>query len=228
MNSGSGSAPKSSTCLYGLQIAALSCSNLTVKCSSLVEPNSWDLQALNFISADINQSQRSQVYVEEADILRWPVEERLRPFLSPGQRAKCVANLPYNITTSALKKLLPLGSLFSSCTLMLQEEAAERLVNASPGDSEYRAMSFFVNFYAEPRISFRVDKSAFTPQPKCDSAVVVMGMRRPEECPEVTSAKAFFSLVRGLVRFGAVVADLLSGLDWHTVSPPSNSVVQTL
>lgn len=79
---------------------------------------------------------------------------------------------------------------------MLQEEAAERLVNASPGDSEYRAMSFFVNFYAEPKIAFRVSKASFTPQPKCDSAVVVMGMRRPEEWPEVTSAKAFFSLVR--------------------------------
>ncbi|GAQ81154.1 PFC1 PALEFACE 1 [Klebsormidium nitens] len=141
-----------------------------------------------------------QVLVEEADVLRWPFEERLRPFLAPGQRAKCVANLPYNITTSALKKLLPLGSLFSSCTLMLQEEAAERLVNASPGDSEYRAMSFFVNFYAEPRISFRVGKASFTPQPKCDSAVVVMGMRRPDEWPEVTSAKAFFSLVN--VAFG--------------------------
>lgn len=136
-----------------------------------------------------------QVQVETADVLHWPIEDRIRPLLPPGKRAKCVANLPYNITTSTLKKLLPLGSLFSSCTLMLQEEAAERLVNAAPGDSEYRAMSFFVNFYAEPRIAFRVNKSAFTPQPKCDSAVVVMGMRTPDEW-QVASPQAFFWLVR--------------------------------
>jgi 16S rRNA A1518/A1519 N6-dimethyltransferase RsmA/KsgA/DIM1 with predicted DNA glycosylase/AP lyase activity len=61
-----------------------------------------------------------------------------------------VANLPYNITSDALKRMLPMGDHISHLILMVQYEAAERLVSSSAGDGDYRPISVRVHFYSEP------------------------------------------------------------------------------
>ena len=92
-----------------------------------------------------------------------------------GQRRKAIAigNIPYNITKPLLQLILPRSDLFSEVILMLQLETANRIVSAMPGDTDYRAFSTYVHYYCrEAEIISTVDRSAFNPRPRVDSAVV--------------------------------------------------------
>ncbi|XP_009598434.1 ribosomal RNA small subunit methyltransferase, chloroplastic isoform X1 [Nicotiana tomentosiformis] len=111
------------------------------------------------------------------------------------QYAKVVSNLPFNISTEVIKQLLPMGDIFSEIVLLLQEEAAVRLVDSSSGSSEYRPINIFINFYSDPEYRFKVPRTNFFPQPKVDAAVVSFRLKQPVDYPPVSSAKSFFSMV---------------------------------
>ncbi|KAL5718447.1 Ribosomal RNA small subunit methyltransferase [Ranunculus cassubicifolius] len=111
------------------------------------------------------------------------------------KHAKVVANIPFNISTDVVKQLLPMGDIFSEIVLLLQDETALRLVDASLGTSEYRPINIFVNFYSDPEYKFQVLRSNFFPQPNVDAAVVVFKLKKPSDYPPVASTKSFFSMV---------------------------------
>ncbi|MCS6828650.1 MAG: 16S rRNA (adenine(1518)-N(6)/adenine(1519)-N(6))-dimethyltransferase RsmA [Caldilinea sp.] len=87
---------------------------------------------------------------------------------------KVVANLPYYITSAALRHLLEAERPPSLAVLMVQWEVAQRIC-AGPGEMSLLAVS--VQYYAEPRIVQRVPARAFSPKPKVDSAVLQLRMR---------------------------------------------------
>jgi 16S rRNA (adenine1518-N6/adenine1519-N6)-dimethyltransferase len=95
---------------------------------------------------------------------------------------KVVANLPYYISTPLIERLIRWRAKFTSLTLMLQKEVAER-ISAPPGGKEYGVLSIMVQLHAEAVIAFTVPPGAFTPQPKVDSAVVRLGVRRQPAVP---------------------------------------------
>jgi len=88
-------------------------------------------------------------------------------------RIKVVANLPYQISAPLLFRFIESKEVFSTLTLMLQKEVAERMV-ASPGRKEYGTLSIFVQLVWDLSIHFFVKPSAFSPPPKVESAVVHM------------------------------------------------------
>jgi len=90
-----------------------------------------------------------------------------------GQKIKVVANLPYQISTPLLFHFIELKEFFSTLTLMLQKEVAERMV-APPGGKEYSPLSIFVQLFLDASIRFFIKPSAFFPPPKVESAVVYM------------------------------------------------------
>lgn len=93
---------------------------------------------------------------------------------SPFDRARIVANLPYNIATALLVKWLsvePWPPWFDSAVLMFQREVAERIV-AQRGSSSYGRLSVLAQWRCEVRIAFDVNASAFVPPPKVKSSLV--------------------------------------------------------
>lgn len=84
---------------------------------------------------------------------------------------KVVANLPYQISTPLLFRFIESRDLFSSLTLMVQKEVAERMV-ADPGGKEYGPLSIFVQLFSDLSIRFFVKPSAFFPPPNVASAVI--------------------------------------------------------
>ncbi|CAM8922576.1 unnamed protein product [Rhodiola kirilowii] len=122
--------------------------------------------------------------------------ERQNSVSGHSQLAKAVANIPFNISTDVVKQLLPMGDIFSEVVLLLQDEAALRLVEAaSSRNTEYRPINIFVNYYSDPEYKFQVPRANFFPQPNVDAAVVKFKLKRASECPSVSSTKSFFSLV---------------------------------
>ena len=96
-----------------------------------------------------------------------------RPMLN-GERAKIVANLPYNVGTELLIRWLTPETwppLWSSLTLMFQKEVAERIV-ARPGSEAYGRLAILAQWRCEARIVMTLPPEAFTPAPKVHSAVV--------------------------------------------------------
>jgi 16S rRNA (adenine1518-N6/adenine1519-N6)-dimethyltransferase len=132
------------------------------------------------------------VDVVKGDILT--INFRKVDFLE-GQKMKVVANLPYQISTPLLFHFIELKEFFSTLTLMLQKEVAERMV-APPGGKEYSPLSIFVQLFLDASIRFFIKPSAFFPPPKVESAVVHMAFRE-KPVVELEDEKWFRKVVKG-------------------------------
>jgi 16S rRNA (adenine1518-N6/adenine1519-N6)-dimethyltransferase len=113
--------------------------------------------------------------VVNADILGFdPTSSFQEPFT-------VVANLPYHITSPALRHLLGAGPPFARrLVVMVQAEVAERIA-AQPGDMS--ALAVAIQAQARVEIVRRVPAAAFYPRPKVDSAVVVLEPRGDDDRP---------------------------------------------
>ena len=90
------------------------------------------------------------------------------------ERARVVANLPYNIATPLLVGWLTVDQWppwYDSLILMFQREVAERIV-AAPRSKSYSRLSVLAGWRADAKILFDVARSAFVPPPKVTSSVV--------------------------------------------------------
>ena len=106
------------------------------------------------------------VEIVDADILTFDLQS-----LRPHVPLKCVSNLPYNIATAVLERLLTCRGMFSLLVLMFQKEVARRLV-AGPGEAAYGSLSLATQYRAEAGLLFTVPRGAFSPPPEVESAVV--------------------------------------------------------
>lgn len=107
----------------------------------------------------------------------------IRAALGP-ERARVVANLPYNIATALLVGWLtvePWPPWYDMLVLMFQREVAERIV-AQPGSKSYGRLAVLAGWRTEAKILFDVAPSAFVPPPKVTSSVVRL-TPRPEPLP---------------------------------------------
>jgi 16S rRNA (adenine1518-N6/adenine1519-N6)-dimethyltransferase len=117
----------------------------------------------------------------------------LDAMLGPGPW-RCVSNLPYNVATPVVIRLLEEAPMVTSGLVMVQREVAERLV-AAPGTPAYGAPSVRVAYYAEAKIVGMVPRAVFVPVPKVDSALVEL-VRRDKPPVDVPSRARLFELVR--------------------------------
>ncbi len=107
---------------------------------------------------------------------------------------RCVSNLPYNVATPVIVRLLEEAPSVESALVMVQREVAERLV-AGPGSRAYGAVSVRIGYYAHARIAGMVPRTVFVPAPKVDSALVEL-IRRDAPPVDVPSPERLFELVR--------------------------------
>ncbi|CAB3405274.1 unnamed protein product [Caenorhabditis bovis] len=90
----------------------------------------------------------------------------------------CVANLPYQISSPFVQKLLLHRPLPRYAVLMFQKEFADRLV-AKPGDKDYSRLTVNVQLLAKVEMLMKVKRTEFRPPPKVDSAVVRIAPKNP-------------------------------------------------
>ena len=125
----------------------------------------------------------------------------------PGLTPIACANLPYNITTPVLIKLIEAGC-FASVTVMIQREVAKRIC-AAPGTGDYGAFSVFCQYHTVPEYLFEVGPECFLPAPKVTSAVVRL-TPRTEPPQALVEEEQFFRVVRAA--FAQRRKTLLNGL----------------
>lgn len=106
----------------------------------------------------------------QGDILKMKLETELASWTS-NQPYRLVSNLPYYITTEILEKICTLIHKPKSMTLMVQKEAAHRLLS-KVGDKEYGPLPILLSYYYEGKEALSVPASNFDPAPHIDSVVL--------------------------------------------------------
>lgn len=127
------------------------------------------------------------------DILKADFDHDFADFFDLERPVKVVANLPYYITTPIIFFLNQTDLNFSSLTLMMQQEVAERL-NAQPGSKEYGPLTIAVQTQMSVRIALTVKNTSFIPRPKVNSSVVVL--KPLLEKPNIGNTKHFNRVVK--------------------------------
>jgi 16S rRNA (adenine1518-N6/adenine1519-N6)-dimethyltransferase len=112
--------------------------------------------------------------------------------VGPSERARVAANLPYNISTAILQRLIVQRLCVAEMVLMLQREVAAR-INAPPGSTERGYLTVLVEAYCEAEALFDVPPGAFRPVPKVWSSVVRLRVR--ERGPEVDDERLLWRVV---------------------------------
>ena len=93
--------------------------------------------------------------------------------VTPQRRYRIVGNLPYNLSTPILFKMLDWHArtgMFADATVMLQREVADRLA-AKPGTKAWGALSLYLQLDAHINVPLRLPPGAFNPPPKVHSAI---------------------------------------------------------
>ena len=101
------------------------------------------------------------------------------PFETLPLNTVVVANLPYNISTPILFKLLEARRRFNRLILMLQREVADRLV-VKPGGKIYGSLSVGIQRWTTATLAFKVSPGCFRPPPEVGSAVVKLVIRHDD------------------------------------------------
>ncbi|HEX4916236.1 MAG TPA: 16S rRNA (adenine(1518)-N(6)/adenine(1519)-N(6))-dimethyltransferase RsmA [Vicinamibacterales bacterium] len=152
------------------------------------------------LAADLDASKPANVTVVTGDVLSLDLVPVLSEWLGappgPANQFRIVGNLPYNISSPILFKLIALASVTSGprdALLMLQKEVADRLI-AKVGTGDYGVLTVLTTLHADVTRVLSLPPGAFRPQPKVHSAVVRLTFRPPQV--EIEDAERFVRMVR--------------------------------
>ena len=102
-----------------------------------------------------------------------------------GQGLRVVGNLPYNISTPLLAKLLDQVEIIRDMHFMLQREVVKRMA-ASPGNKDYGRLAIMCQYHCQVVPLFSVPADAFSPVPKVESGFVrlIPHQEKPVKVPD--------------------------------------------
>lgn len=118
--------------------------------------------------------ERGNVRIHEGDALRFDYSG-----LDPAPN-RLAANLPYNIASPLVLRLLEEVETLQTLRFMVQLEVARRMA-AERGSKDYAAYTVLTRLLARVMISHRVPSTVFDPPPRVHSAVVEMGRTEPPD-----------------------------------------------
>lgn len=149
----------------------------------ILEENLKEFDNIEIINQDFVKTNLINL-LEQNDIIRGQKREKV----------KIMGNLPYYITTPIIMKILEDRIPADSITIMMQKEVADR-IKAAPGSRTYGALSVAVQYYCTVKDVAKVPREVFYPQPKVDSTVLRLDVRK-ERPVELTNENVFFACVK--------------------------------
>jgi len=108
------------------------------------------------------------------------------------EKIDVIGNIPYNISSPLIEKLIRNRVLISRAILTLQHELAARLT-ASPGNKQYGALTVLIQYHAHLSPLLEIPREAFHPKPKVSSTVVQFEFSKPY--PRRVDSEDFFRKV---------------------------------
>ena len=153
---------------------------------------------ITILKERLSLKEKEKITFISGDVLKLDFKEIYDKF---KQKLQIVGNLPYNISSPFLEKLIINRNYIKNAILMFQYEFAQRLT-ATPKGKEYGALSVISQYYAQISPLLKIKRDAFYPKPKVDSMVLEIDFKKPHSFQaknEVTfrkTVKAAFSCRR--------------------------------
>lgn len=119
----------------------------------------------------------SNVEIIEKDFLKLDLEAVLK---TAGRKIIVMGNLPYNISSQVLVRLVSFRKLVSRAVLMFQKEMAQR-ITADPGCKSYGRLTVMLKYCSDIKKIADISASSFYPKPKVDSEVLEIRFKREPE-----------------------------------------------
>ena len=132
------------------------------------------------------------VDIVEVDVLEYDFSSAVGEL--PSRKIKVIGNIPYNISSQILFRLLAYRNYISSMTLMFQKELADRLM-ATPGTKAYGVPTVLVSMYLVCSREMTVPRSCFYPKPAVMSTVLKMAIREKPQL-ELADHDFFFKITK--------------------------------
>ncbi|MGH9160441.1 MAG: 16S rRNA (adenine(1518)-N(6)/adenine(1519)-N(6))-dimethyltransferase RsmA [Vicinamibacteraceae bacterium] len=168
------------------------------------------------LGAELGSVALPNVRVVIGDFLETPIQE----WRDPSRASRVAANLPYNVGTPILFRLLALArdGLLVDAVLMLQREVADRLA-ARPGHRNWGPLGILTQLQADVDYVLRLPPGAFRPAPRVHSALIRLRFR--EDAVAVGDYTLFAKLVRGLfLHRRKTLANVLREMERKRGQPP--------
>lgn len=96
-------------------------------------------------------------------------------------KVRVAGNIPYNITSPILFKLIENRHRVKDAHLMMQYEVAKRIVS-KPKTKDYGILSVVLNYFTKTELCFKISPNVFYPKPKVDSAIVRFSFIDNQNC----------------------------------------------
>jgi len=146
------------------------------------------------LAAELSSKYNDQIIIFNTDFLDWDMVS----IFEEHKKVKVIGNIPYNITSPILFKLIDHFEKIDCAVVMMQKEVAKRIASSS-GTKEYGILSILIQTFAEVDYLFEVSRTNFKPEPKVDSAVVKFSFRNKIE--GIDNLKLYRQIVRGTFNY---------------------------
>ena len=127
-----------------------------------------DSKIISLLKTELVLNSLFNVVLIEKDILKINIEKLAE---EANRKIIVLGNLPYNISSQVLVKLIKVRSTVSRAVLMFQKELAQR-ITAQPGCKKYGRLTVMLNYCADVKKIATIQASQFFPKPKVDSMVL--------------------------------------------------------
>ncbi len=138
-----------------------------------------DTQLIPLLKNEILSHQLTNVEIHNMDILKTDFNDFNK---DENKKMIVMGNLPYNISSQVIIKLIESRSFITRAVFMLQKELAERLVSG-PGVKTYGRISAVLQYFAEINTVCEVKSHLFYPKPRVDSEVIEIRFKESHENP---------------------------------------------
>ncbi len=170
-----------------------------------------DAECIPILETNLEFSESATVIA--CDFLQMDLAKLSSEYAHASQEFRIAGNLPYNIGTAIIEKLLHSDLTIQDMHFMLQLEVAERIV-ALPGSRKYGYLSVFCQHHCNILMGFKVQSACFTPRPKVDSAMIRFQPKRSASEGE-TDERHFEALAKAAFNYRRKT--LLNSLEKHPV-----------
>ncbi len=150
-----------------------------------------DCRLIDLLETELLVNKLSNVVLIEKDILKVDIEEFEE---NAGCKIIVMGNLPYNISSQVLVKLIKSRNTVSRAILMFQKELSQR-ITAQPGCKDYGRLTVMLGYCAEIKKLGSVKASLFFPKPKVDSEVLEIRFKKTLN-HKVSNEEFFFQVIK--------------------------------
>jgi len=150
-----------------------------------------DSQLTGLLKTELLVNRLSNVELMEEDILKFDIKKLAD---NSGQRILVMGNLPYNISSQIIIKLIKSRAAVIKAVLMFQKELAMR-ITAQPGGKDYGRLAVMLGYCAKIKKLADVKAHQFFPKPKVDSQIIEIQFLETVKYPAKDEA-FFFKVVK--------------------------------